>query len=47
MRRGHYRWLVEHQWDTPRVFRAAAADDDAEIAAWGREQLPPDAGAFR
>ncbi|MBA3397858.1 MAG: hypothetical protein H0T89_34860 [Deltaproteobacteria bacterium] len=47
VRAGHYRWLVGHSWNPPLVYRAAAEDDDLEIAAWGKAELPPDGGAFR
>ena len=47
VRLGHYRWLVERDWNAPLVYRAAAADADADISSWAREHLPPDAGAFR
>jgi hypothetical protein len=47
VRRGHYTWLVERQWNVPHVLRAAAADPDPGIAEWGRSMLPPDGGAYR
>lgn len=47
LRRGHYTWLVERQWNVPHVLRAAAADRDPGIAEWGRSMLPPDGGAYR
>ncbi|MDQ3365023.1 MAG: hypothetical protein M3680_06315 [Myxococcota bacterium] len=47
VRAGHYRWLVERQWNVPLVYRAAADDADRDLAAWGRAELPPEGGAFR
>jgi hypothetical protein len=43
----HYRWLVEQGWNPPQVYRAAAADPDPAIAAWGASQLAPADGVFR
>jgi len=47
VRAGHYRWLAEQGWNTPLVHRAAAADPDPAIAAWGASQLAPSDGVFR
>jgi len=47
VRAGHYRWLAEQGWNTSQVHRAAAADADPAIAAWGASQLAPSDGVFR
>ncbi len=47
VRRSHYEWLLLRRWNPPLVYRAAADDSDPDIAAWGRQHVPPDAGAFR
>jgi len=47
VRAGHYRWLAGLGWNTLRVYRAAAADPDPAISAWGTSHLPPSGGMFR
>ncbi len=47
VRAGHYRWLAERGWNTHEVYRAAAADPDPAIAAWGSSHLAPSDGVFR
>lgn len=47
VRAGHYRWLAERGWNTQEVYRAAAADPDPAIAAWGSSHLAPSDGVFR
>jgi hypothetical protein len=47
VRDGHYRWLVGRSWKLPDVLRQAAQDEDGDIAAWARNQLPPEEGPYR
>jgi|GEM_PF-4732672 len=47
VRLGHYRWLVERNWNSPLVYRTAAVDPDTAISTWARQHVPPETGAFR
>ncbi|MDB4954842.1 MAG: hypothetical protein JWO36_2411 [Myxococcales bacterium] len=47
VRWGHYRWIVETGWNVPLTLRAAASDEDTQIAAWARAQLGPEVNVFR